>query len=96
MLVSEQQAVGKWCPFARSAEFMLNAGNIQTIVSGFNRNEGGSIPSCIGSACMAWRFAEPKQLKDIDLVTSDVMELPPRLGYCGHFGAARVWRLIYE
>jgi hypothetical protein len=64
-----------------------DGGNLGRLVTGYNRDHpSGNIPACIASHCMAWRLAEPKQLKDIDLVTSDVVNLPPRLGYCGLAG----------
>lgn len=86
MFVTEEQAVGKWCPHARQLDFHKNAGNINTLISGYNRVDGGNIPSCIASSCMSWRWSTPKQLRDIDLVTSEVEETGPRRGYCGLSG----------
>ena len=85
MLVTEQEAMHRWCPHARQLS-ETSRGNYQT---GFNRHDGNDIPSCIAASCMAWRFAEPKKLRDIDLVTSDVVENAPRLGYCGLSGSPK-------
>ncbi len=51
--MTEEEAKTKWCPFARTEVFDAQGG-----CSGGNR--GGGITSCIGSACMAWREAEPE------------------------------------
>jgi len=86
MLVSEREARGKWCPFARELGFHADGGNIRRIVSGYNRSgEDGMIPACIASNCMAWRWINEKKLRDIDLVTGDI-EKTERLGYCGLSG----------
>jgi hypothetical protein len=85
MLLEEKEAIKKWCPFAISAN-PINMGSI-FVAAGHNRDHpSGQIPACIGSACMAWRWAGEKPLRDIDLTTSDVVEetaIKPRLGYCG-------------
>jgi hypothetical protein len=90
---TEAEAKTKWCPFARSAAAvaMPNASGIITSYSAglvaHNRdNPNGHIPACIASHCMAWRWIGKKKLRDIDLVSSDVVEEPPRLGYCGLSG----------
>lgn len=87
MILTEEEARKKWCPHARELGRAQDGGNISRLVAGYNRGgDGAMIPSCIGSACMAWRWAEAKKIRDIDLVTSDVVDLPPRVGFCGLSG----------
>lgn len=86
MILSEEEAKKRWCPQARELDWHKDAGNIDRKISGYNRNKNGNIPACIASYCMVWRWAEAKKLRDIDLVTSDVQDLPPRTGYCGIAG----------
>jgi len=55
MLVSEEEAQRKWCPFARVSDGTQIA---DTQRSTFNRHfegQGSGACYCIGSACMAWR-----------------------------------------
>lgn len=47
--MTEDEAKTKWCPFSRVETFDAQGG-----LSGGNR--GGGITSCLGSACMAWRW----------------------------------------
>ena len=91
MIVSVGEAKKLWCPFGRVA---LNQKNEQK--GTYNRvwmNEEqearlskGSF--CIADKCMAWRWAEEKSIRDIDLVTGDI-EKRERLGYCGNSGHPR-------
>lgn len=83
MILTEEEARARWCPYSRSVGMIRDGGNINRITSGYNRHDGGDIPACIASSCMVWRFAEAKVIRDIDLVTSDVEPEKPRLGYCG-------------
>jgi hypothetical protein len=89
---TEDEARGKWCPFARSVApvdygYRDRVGNPILQAAPHNRdNPNGSIPACIASSCMAWRWESEKPLKDIDLVNSEVVEIKPRLGYCGLCG----------
>lgn len=87
MILSEEQARQRWCPHARVIGIAKDGGNLGRIVTGYNRDHpDGNIPACIASHCMAWRWYEPKTLRDIDLVTSDVVASAPRTGYCGLSG----------
>lgn len=84
MILSEEEAKMRWCPQARSIGRSTDVGNNQRTFSGYNRDhESGNMPACIASSCMFWRWSEEKKIRDIDLVTSDVVDLPPRRGYCG-------------
>ena len=81
MILTEEEAQTKWCPNSISY-YQTTSGPV-----GINRDvPTGDIPACIASYCMYWRFIDPKPLRDVDLVTSDVVELPPRTGYCGIAG----------
>lgn len=84
MLLTEEQAKSKWCPLSRELAGIQNAQG--TAMGSFNRHPNSNIPACITTSCMSWRWATPKQVRDIDLVTSDVVDLEPRRGYCGAFG----------
>lgn len=87
---TEAEARGKWCPFARSAAPIsgYNAAGQQIYqLSAHNRdNPSGNIPACIASSCMAWRWETEKAICEIDMVSSEVVENKPRLGYCGLCG----------
>jgi hypothetical protein len=64
-MMTEQQATARWCPFARVAriESTTHGASPAVIVGGTNRDALGKSPNpvgscrCIGSACMAWRWA---------------------------------------
>jgi hypothetical protein len=53
--VTEDEAKTKWCPFARQM-VSLEKGGIP--MSGFsaNRFNEDRVATCLGSACMAWRW----------------------------------------
>lgn len=85
MLLTEEEARRKWCPLARSLFISRTSDGMGA--AGANRDmPDGMIPSCLASTCMAWRWLDPKKIRDIDLVTSDVVDEQPRRGYCGSFG----------
>lgn len=86
MIFSENEAVRRWCPHSRSLS-MQSDDKIGVLISGYNQHDGGDMHACISTACMAWRWYDPPPGPlDIDLVTSDVVDLPPRRGYCGLSG----------
>lgn len=60
MIVTEEQAKTKWCPFAR-----VPFGN-RTVNGnrGFDGHPDESKALCIGSACMAWRELHPRQTRE--------------------------------
>lgn len=90
MYLTEEEARQRWCPYGHQAtlfrEYDNRGGYNDAAIGGVNRVPQGDVPACLASQCMAWRFATPKPLRDIDLVTSDVVDQEPRRGYCGAFG----------
>ena len=52
MLLTEEQARQKWCPFATTTS--LSGGRIFD-----TRGESKGFTLCIASACMAWRWVNP-------------------------------------
>lgn len=85
MILSEEEARVRWCPQARSVGWM-NTSNTATAIASNRDHPSGNMPACIASSCAFWRWAEEKKIRDIDLVTSDVVDLPPRRGFCGIAG----------
>lgn len=83
MLVTDEEAETKWCPFTRDA-------------GGANRHGHGSSDEvrCIGSDCMAWRWdnagnqAAEQEHEDSSAIGGVyIREEPKRRGYCGLAGA---------
>lgn len=98
MMLTESEAKQRWCPFAR----VTNPWNRP----GFNRYEdaGGHQSStteaaCIGSACMAWRWAESigGEIVWTEVVNNGTVYAKPTglkheaptQGYCGLAGKPR-------
>jgi hypothetical protein len=56
--VTEEEARGKWCPFARRAAFLADFDGVTRSMTAVNRS--GNLPDedcrCIASDCMAWRW----------------------------------------
>lgn len=88
MLVTEEEAKGKWCPHSRTVKY-----DVGTMFSSSPRNrvvesEANEVLAeisynlagcqCIASQCMAWRWSE-------QLMRTDGPVLP-RTGYCGLAG----------
>lgn len=95
-MMSEAEAKQKWCPQARIAYGKFTSDGTrwhlydhQTASNAVFRNaaDDGKTKSdtfrskCIGSECMAWRWAEKSAL-EVPMV-GDVMD---RKGYCGAYG----------
>ncbi len=53
MIVTEKQAKGKWCPFAR---VIHGAGDVPVPANRFSNGQRSAASQCIGSACMVWRW----------------------------------------
>lgn len=96
MFLTEDEARKRWCPLGRQYEItQLPASHTATgywmagssaVSPAFNRKAAGDVPACIASSCMAWRFASPQKIREIDMVTGEIEEAQPRKGYCGAFG----------
>jgi hypothetical protein len=85
--MTEDEAKTKWCPFAR-----VSLAGTKLQISPHNRAEADhgsrvdSVPNppyarCLGSACMAWRWAQ----EPLPAVVDDAVE---GRGYCGLAGGA--------
>ena len=70
MLLTEDEAKTKWCPFVRASIYEAADNDVSGNRAGPLRESGG----CIASACMAWRWGEP-----------DLLDRPRR-GFCGLSG----------
>ena len=66
-LLTEEEAKAKWCP--------LDKGSYS------ERHIGGPKPYCIGSACMAWRWAKVRERHNPSSVAAR-----DDIGFCGAFG----------
>jgi hypothetical protein len=82
MLLSNDDAAKVWCPFGRVLDRPTGGGS-----AGVNRM-GGVGTNCIGSACMAWRWAGWRLVENgpIGPGPEDGDKVGPRLGYCGLAG----------
>lgn len=89
MMLSEEEARGKWCPFARSLVYAVDNYGNQSHATSCNRNINGQ-PStaCLGSACMSWRWQGWKVQGAIlpQQNPPEEKRVGPRLGYCGLAG----------
>jgi len=77
---TEDEAKGKWCPFARAVVAVSETTQglppqYKAMASG-NRFLNGTISPCIGSGCMAWRWALPRSIESAET----------EAGYCGLAG----------
>ena len=85
MILTEDEAKTKWCPFAR----VVDGVNEQSAV---NRRQGlrdphFPDPACIASACMAWRWFDEESDDHPGMTHARITgELTPRRGYCGLAG----------
>lgn len=83
--MTEQEAKTKWCPMYRQA----------VSIDGANREWAdnrmdGSNPTCIGSACMAWRWFQPGRDPDLarefPLAPTGDLDKRDDVGFCGLAG----------
>lgn len=85
MLVTEERAKTKWCPFVRGLLANIDPEDTHTVLPdsvAFNRVippadvNGGC--ACVGSQCMAWQWA---------FITKPLPKPgSPKIGYCGLAG----------
>lgn len=55
MILTEQEAKLRWCPFARITEHSTDGVTSVNRWHGYSSELDPSDPPCIGSMCMAWR-----------------------------------------
>lgn len=91
MLVTEDEAKTKWCPFAR---VIVDREFAEESVASGNRWTGETLPTnsptnseCLGPGCMAWRW-QPRMEPagdpfDISKSPGIARSAPPTHGYCG-------------
>ena len=60
MLMTEEEAKGKWCPKARVVHENAD-GAMFTAGNAFGDGCRSAATMCIGSACMAWRWTGPER-----------------------------------
>ena len=90
-MITELDALKKWCPFTRHAAFGSPAINRSGDADkfGIDYNPVNKWNKCVGSDCMAWRFRKPnsewveRELSDGSKMGS--FENVPN-GYCGLAG----------
>lgn len=84
--MTEEEAKTKWCPMSRLAWLNEDMGKTAITANRWGHGEplGGS--TCIGSACMMWRWDYPKGEKHFDAEGSLRKDVDFRLGYCGLAG----------
>ena len=86
MLVTEEEAKERWCPFARAYETVLLGDEETWRPATLNRTRSGRPDpdcSCIASQCMAWRWGPDDAALNERMHGRDAQ---PELGYCGLAG----------
>jgi hypothetical protein len=97
MLLTEEEAKTKWCPFARVAGTgVAYASTPHAEAWPVTVNRGGQGERdevcCIASACMAWRWADEYRSSSGGCGSSDFLQAAgypkpyEQLGYCGIAG----------
>lgn len=87
--MTEEEARNKWCPFARVT---IDAPGVDTAWNRFPGNETPHGTLCIGSQCMAWRWASLHRLtfSDVDpddpVIVTNIDKKSKTDGYCGLAG----------
>lgn len=87
-MMTEQEATGRWCPFGRLGWFLETTENGVGGIT-FNRtHEGDGDPNslCLGSSCMAWRWATTSSRRSPYPGGHPVNETKRERGYCGLAG----------
>lgn len=81
MLVTEEEAKKKWCPFSRAVR------SSQGAMAGVNRDGPRADPRavCLASECMAWRRFPQGENYSENLSTGERTYLEP-VGFCGLAG----------
>lgn len=96
MLLTEEQAKEKWCPFVRTVKFSPSVSGgiaiMQAIALGNrlaeNSDELPGVTRCIGSACMAWRWVavENPHVHPMLATTEQRYVASETHGFCGLAG----------
>lgn len=91
MLLTEEQAKEKWCPFVRTVKFTpTSLHGIANLVQGNalgnrlaeNMDELPGVTRCIASQCMAWRKLQKTEIEKNGSFTLST----EATGYCGLAG----------
>ena len=74
MVLTENEARGKWCPFGRELRVYESEIVNLAAVTAVNRDYGEASCPCLASGCMAWRWSNHSRLDGT------------ATGYCGLAG----------
>ena len=88
-MMTEEQAVGRWCPFGRIGWMHETAENGVGGMTYNRDHEGNGDPHslCLGSACMAWRWVSSLSVDRPDGINAIGGQRVSRTrGYCGLAG----------
>lgn len=77
--MTEAEAKTKWCPFVRCGPYGTNRLTPESM-TGDQPLGVSPIGPCIGSACMAWIWGEPRIIEDVTIGDKQATEAQ---GYCG-------------
>ncbi len=83
MLLTPEEAEGKWCPFSKALRVIQSPKRDSFINASVNRDEDGDSfyeTTCLGPGCMCWRWARNQKGTRIQSDNGDY------LGYCGLAG----------
>jgi hypothetical protein len=78
--MTEDEAKLRWCPYARKKMRASTVVNVGEAMSGGVYRTASDEHNCLGSGCMAWRWAERVFKEDGSLGNE------PDSGYCGLAG----------
>jgi hypothetical protein len=78
MILTEEEAKGKWCPHARVIFNHRDEEKMRThAATSYNRSSDPMpLSNCIGSGCMAWKWIDSEYLAEADPAVE-------RRGRCG-------------
>ena len=83
--MTEAEAAGKWCPFARITNGNDGFGNFNRYNGDRGKQHCEQEAPCLGSRCMAWRWAPVERA---EIIRHQDKAVPPA-GYCGLAGDPR-------
>ncbi len=86
VILTEEQARAKWCPWVRHVNAEMQAcGNSMPFSDGVRGM--GPTANCIASKCMAWRWGWEQEQLPPERITKEYAQLVPSdHGYCGLAG----------